>query len=47
LTVQPPTEQNQHKGQLNVDDVFAAVGYRKRPHDKKWIPRRMREQWLV
>ena len=47
MTVQPPTEQNQHKGQLNVDDVFAAVGYRKRPHDKKWIPRRMREQWLV
>ena len=32
---------------LNVDDVRAAAGFRKRPHDKSWVPRRLREQWIT
>jgi hypothetical protein len=29
---------------INMTDVVAALGFRKNPRDKKWVPRRMREQ---
>ncbi len=35
------------KDRLNLDDIVQASGFRKRSHDKKWIPRRMREQWIA
>ena len=32
---------------INLADVVAACGFRKRTHDKKWIPRRLRSEWIT
>ena len=53
LTINPSLKKCQnpdprpYKDSLSIDDVYAAVGYRKRDRDKAWVGRRMREQWLI
>jgi hypothetical protein len=41
-----PKPGDETKDKLNIDDVQAACGFRKRSHDKKWIPRRLRNEWI-
>ncbi|GMH47492.1 hypothetical protein TrVE_jg4872 [Triparma verrucosa] len=36
-----------YKDKINIDDIISAIGFRKKSHDKTWVPRKMRDEWII